>query len=262
MKIQVLIATMHQDTHDLLGQMNVQTDAIVVNQCERDEIELFAYKGSTIKWLSLRERGVGLSRNTALMRADADIVLFADDDVFFYNDYASVVAGAFARSPKADLIVFNLLPPEGPRKLPAYKDQRRVGFFNGMRYGTAHMAARLPRLRQENIHFSLLFGGGARYGSGEDSLFIVDCLKRRLKIYTCTDYIGGMRARESSWFQGYNEKYLFDRGALFYAISKALAYPLCLQMLIRHSEIWRQNHIGFFHAYKHMSEGIREMSKK
>ena len=36
----------------------------------------------------LNERGIGLSRNTALMRATADIILFADEDVTYKDGYA------------------------------------------------------------------------------------------------------------------------------------------------------------------------------
>ena len=262
MRIQVLVATMHQTNHQLLNRMNIQSDAIVVNQCDRNDIEQFDYKGNTIKWLSLAERGVGLSRNTALMRASADIVLFADDDVYYNDNYEKIICDAFNRYVEADAIIFNLTPPEGESGLRSFKNGKRVRFFNAMRYGTVHLAVRLSRLRQENISFSLLFGGGAVYGSGEDTLFIISCLKHRFEIYTCTDYLGGMIARESSWFRGYNERFLFDKGALFYSVSRVLAKPLCLQLLLRYNKIWKQNGIGFANAYRHMKNGIREISKK
>lgn len=76
MTLQVLVATMHQTDHSLLEKMNIQSDAIVVNQCNRNEVERFMYNGHQILWMSLNERGIGLSRNTALMRATADIILF------------------------------------------------------------------------------------------------------------------------------------------------------------------------------------------
>ena len=262
MKVQVLVSTMHQSNHDLLERMNIQTDAIVVNQCDNDTIETFLYNGNTIKWLSLNERGVGLSRNSALMRADAEVVLFADDDVYYNDDYASLIIAAFNRSPNADAIILNLRPPEGPRKLKPITSVKRLNYFNGMRYGTVHLAAKLSSLRRENINFSLLFGGGAKYSAGEDTIFIMDCLKHRLKVYTCPDYIGGMIARASTWFQGYNDKYLFDKGAVYRAVSKMMARPLCLQLLIRHKEMWRSNDLSFFGAYKLMCGGIREMSSR
>ena len=76
MTLEVLVSTMYQKDYSLLDRMNIQTDAIVVNQCNENSIEKFEYKGHKIKWISLNERGVGLSRNTALMRSTADICLF------------------------------------------------------------------------------------------------------------------------------------------------------------------------------------------
>jgi hypothetical protein len=44
-KVQVLIASMNQVDHSLLSKMNIQTDAIVGNQCDKNEIETFTYGG-------------------------------------------------------------------------------------------------------------------------------------------------------------------------------------------------------------------------
>ena len=71
--------------------MNVQTSAIVINQCERNEIERFEFRGHEILWISCEERGVGLSRNTALLRATGDVLLIADDDVRYIDGYEEIV---------------------------------------------------------------------------------------------------------------------------------------------------------------------------
>ena len=108
MTLQVLIATMHQTDHSLLDKMNIQSDAIVINQCDCDKIEKFTYKGHEIIWLSLNERGIGLSRNTALMRGTADIVLFADEDVIYEDGYSQKIINAFDKNPKADILLVDL----------------------------------------------------------------------------------------------------------------------------------------------------------
>ena len=76
MKLQVLVSTMHQTDYSLLEKMNIQSDAIVINQCDRDGIERFSFpfRGHDILWMSMNERGVGLSRNNALMRATGDMI--------------------------------------------------------------------------------------------------------------------------------------------------------------------------------------------
>lgn len=44
------------------------------------------YKGNEVIMYTWNERGVGLNRNNLIMRADAEIVLFADDDVIYDED--------------------------------------------------------------------------------------------------------------------------------------------------------------------------------
>lgn len=81
MKIQVLVATINQRDHTLLEKMNINSNAIIGNQCDWNSIEKFKYKNQDITYLNFNERGVGLNRNNTLMRADGDICLFADDDI-------------------------------------------------------------------------------------------------------------------------------------------------------------------------------------
>ena len=54
MKIQVLVATMHQTDHSLPEKMNIQTDAIIINQCDRNEYEEFTYNGHTIRFTTYK----------------------------------------------------------------------------------------------------------------------------------------------------------------------------------------------------------------
>ena len=89
-----------------------------------------------------------------------------------------------------------------------------------MRFGTCRMAVRREAILKKNIHFSSLFGGGCLYGSGEDSLFLVQCFKSGLKVCSHEYVLGVCSKDESTWFDGYNEKYFFDKGALL-----ACAFP-------------------------------------
>lgn len=218
MKVQVLISTMHQKDYSLLDIMNIQTDAIVVNQCDENRIDEFEYKGHAVKWISLKERGVGLSRNTAMMRADADILLFADDDVVYEDGYEDKVLQAFSENSQADIIVFNLQSLNAER--PEYIDtkNRKLHLFNCLRYGAFRIAIRRSTVLRANITYSLLFGGGAKYQAGEDNLFITNCLQKGLKGLASVECLGTVKQETSTWFKGYNDKYYFDKGALFAAM--------------------------------------------
>lgn len=228
MKLQLLLSTMNQHNYDLLKEMNISSDVIVINQWDRNQWNEFIYKGKQIKWISSKERGVGLSRNTALMKATAKICLFSDDDVRYIDGYEKKIQKAFERLPQADVIIFDIVLVNETKEITNFRNIKkiqRLHLFNTMRYGACRIAIRRESIVRENIYFSLLFGGGARYSAGEDSLFIRDCLRKKLKLYAYPLVIGYVDDSKSSWYQGVTHKLLMDKGALLYAAFPKI-YPL------------------------------------
>ncbi len=257
MKLQVLVSVMHQTDHSLLEKMNIRSDAIVVNQCDRDCIERFTFRGHNILWMSFNERGVGLSRNNALMRADGDILLFADDDVVYMDDYVEKVTRFFERHPKADLAVFNLQSLNADRPAKIIEKEYRMRWFNSGKFGTFRIAVRKESLRRANVYFSLLFGGGARYQSGEDSLFIVQCLKKGMRGVAGTEKIGTVEQKQSTWFKGCDERYFFDKGVLMKQCFVWLSKPVVVALLAKHRHSTAQ--LGFRNALREAFKGTNSI---
>lgn len=238
MKVQVLIATMNQTDHSLLDKMNIQTDAIVGNQCDRNSVEKFKYKGHNIVYLNFSEKGVGLNRNNALMRATGDYCLFADDDMIYHKGYVNRIISAFEEIPQADVIVFNLKEKNTSRYM--IKKKSRVTWMNYLRYGTARIAVRLSSIKSNGIYFNQCFGGGTEHCHGEDNLFLTSCLKAGLKIYAFPSCIAELTdERESTWNREFNKKYLIDQGYLYRTISKRWWKLLCLQDVVRHRRLYQ-----------------------
>ena len=256
MKLQTLVATMHRTDHSLLEKMNIRSDAIVGNQCDRNEVETFLYQNHQIKWLSFAERGVGLNRNNTLMRADGDIVLFADDDVVYCDDYAQTICHYYETHPEADVVIFNFRMRRGNGEY--YERVRKEGRANSWsvtRYGTYCISARTEKLKLANVHFHLMFGGGSRFSSGEDSIFLQDCIKKGLKVYTCRKIIGTLDHGQSTWFQGYTDKFFYDKGVAFAMISKSLAVPYAAYHCLKHRKLY--SGYGWNKGFRKMCEGIR-----
>lgn len=248
MKVQVLVAAMHQKDHSLLEKMNIRSDAIIANQCDHDSIENFEWNGHKIRYLNFAERGVGLNRNNALMRADGDICLFADDDMVYTDDYVQVVTKAFEQCPDADVLIFNLIEPVKTRCV--IEKISRVNYLNFLRYGTARVAVKKESVRKHGIYFNQCFGGGTEHCHGEDNLFLATCLKKGLKMYAFPAYIAKLtEERPSSWNTGYDEKYLRDQGVLYRTLSRRLWKLLCLQDAVRH---YREYGRGPLEAYRLM----------
>lgn len=256
MRLQVLTAAVDKEARALAASMNIATDMIIVNQCGRYFYEEFEYNGSRICCFSMKERGVGLNRNTALLHADGDIVLFSDEDIRFRDGYGEQVLNAFDRNPDADLITFNFKVDE---RRATYRNEKEkaIRWYNYGRYPTYSVAARLEALRRCNISFSLLFGGGAKYSNGEDSLFLHDCLKKGMHLYASAEEIGEEVYRESTWFKGYNEKFFVDRGVLYHFLYGKMAGIFALRFLYANrGEMCRE--ISLQEAYKLMKRGIAE----
>lgn len=258
MRIQVLVASMNQTDHSLVKRMNLQTDAIIGNQCDRNEIEKFECNGLQITYLNFAERGVGLNRNNALMRADADICLFADDDMVYKDGYSKIIQNAFERHPDADILAFNLEESKASDghfvpKRKKIKKESRVRYLNCLRYGTARIAVRLRSIRMNGISFNLCFGGGTPYCHGEDNLFVVSCLSKGLKMYSIPETIATLtEERESSWNGGFDNRYVTDQGMLFRCMSRKYWKLLCLQDALRRHSSYK---MSFWTAYKKMILG-------
>ena len=257
LSLQNLIVTMGQSDFSLLEKMNVQTDALIGNQCDKNDVESYSYNGQNVTIYSFAERGVGLNRINLLMRATADIVLFADDDVVYDDGYAETVKKAFEEHPEADVITFNVIPL--PKTIPPDLNLKwkRVRKLNCLKYGAPRIAARVNKLREKNLYYSLLFGGGAKYSSGEDSLFIMACVRSGLKVYAMPARIGTVTFETSSWFTGYTEKYFKDKGVFFYHLSPKWSKLLCLQYCIRKRRLFKE-YFTARQAYRLMKEGIKQ----
>ncbi len=250
MRVQVLVAAMNQDDHSLLEKMNIRSDAIIGNQCDRNEIEHFEWNGHRITYLNFAERGVGLNRNNSLMRADGDICLFADDDMRYLDTYVETVTEAFRRHPDADVIVFNLQEAT-PSRAVIQKDSR-VSRLNFLRYGTARVAFRNDSVRRRGIFFNQCFGGGTAHCHGEDNLFLGACLREGLRIYAVPDYIAELtEERASSWNTGYDEKYIRDQGVLYRTLSRKHWRLLCLQDALRRHGKYK---MSWTRAYRLMAD--------
>lgn len=259
MTLQLLVSAVRQDPRQLAEKMNIDSDAIIINQCDENSYDEWNYRGHVIRAYSFAEKGVGLSRNNALLRADHDISLFADEDIVYMDGYAEKVLRAFEEHPEADMLLFNMEVSQ-ERRTYHIEEFGRVKQYNCGRYPTYSFAIRTEKMHQKNITFSLLFGGGAKYSNGEDSLFIKECITKRLKVFRVPITIGTEVPRPSTWFSGYHEKFFFDRGVLYYHLYGCMAKPLAMRFLVKHkAQMCRE--IPVRKAYALMKDGMREAAK-
>lgn len=261
-QMEVLVATMNQNIEDLAlaNKMNLQTDAIIINQAGRVHYAESLSEERHIQMYSFNERGVGLSRNSALMRSKATICLMADDDMVYVDGYEKIVSDAYDKYPDADFIVFNVRIHYNDRIEERVKKEGKVSYFNSLKYGTVTFSFKRDSILKKNMSFSLLFGGGTNHGSGEDTLFLWTALKKGLKVYAIPDIIADVYNYESSWFEGYTDKFYYDKGALFKALEPRF-YPLLnLQFAIRKRKAYGTTK-SVLDIYRLMNKGSQSMNE-
>ena len=258
MRLEVLLATMHQVDDVVLKDMAVTTDVVVCNQNENNtDYRVYDRNGHRVHWYDFCEKGVGLNRNNALLRATGDICILADDDITYFPGYEEIILKAFRENPDADLILFNIesLPGEYRYKV---KKKQSVWLHNCGKYGAVRIAFRRMRVLKNSICFNQLFGGGSMFTAGEDTMFIRDCIRRGLKVIAVPDCILKLRdSRPSTWFEGYDQKYFEDMGSSYYYHFRYLAIPCLVIQLLKRRKIILQG-ISFLQAFRYAVEGVRK----
>ena len=268
-RLQILISAVNKDPEELIGNMNLDCDAVIVNQligvyqdsdlADKRQDYIQKFKDHEAMIMHRLEKGVGLSRNTALENADHELIQFGDDDIVYDDGYAQKVIAEFDNHPEADILLFNVKAQEG-RETYWNMDFARVNWRNYGRYPAYAICARRQKLADSGVKYSLLFGGGAPYMNGEDSLFLHDCLKAGLAIYRTPVAIGKERRGESTWFKGYTDKFFFDRGVLYHFLYGRMATVLGFRFLFKNrNEMCKE--LGLMHCYKKLCSGVRHGRK-
>jgi glycosyltransferase involved in cell wall biosynthesis len=252
-KFEVLCVTMHQNDFSKIKEMNIHSDVVFANQCDRTSYEEYKFESFKAKMISTQTRGVGINRNIALSYASAEICLLADDDVRYYDDMAERVIAEFDAHPDTDVIIFHLETDDPVRKQQKYNKTKKWPRYKGLPWGGIRIAFRLKSIRKANVWFSPLFGGGAIFPSGEDSMFLHDLRKAGLVFYVSKETIGTVSFEESTWFTGYDEKYFFGKGAIYKALRPRTTFLWMIYIAFR----IKQCALTFTQKMKWMRHGRR-----
>lgn len=258
MKFQTLIVTVDGDARSLAKTANVQTDTLIGNQCRHVGREEFDHSGCRVICLCSDEKGAGKNRNLLLKNGTADYFILADDDMTFVEGYPGIVQRFLEETKDADVLVFNLMEKH-PRRFVNTK-VKRIRRHDYAKYGAARFVLKRSSIAERGISFSELFGGSV-YGSGEDTIFLRDCIKKGLKVYAVPAALAEIdNESESTWFKGYNEKFFYDKGAL-YACLHPFGWRLFAGRFILKCANRIKGKITVFEAAESMLRGGRDYLK-
>ncbi|MDM8218951.1 glycosyltransferase family A protein [Parasutterella secunda] len=225
-KIEVIMSCLNLQDESILLDGNIQSDILIINQCDNTSFKTFSFKDKNgefhrVRIFSIKQRGLSQSRNLAIDYAEGEILLIADDDEKFIDNYPEIVLNAYKQNQSADLILFDIVSnrPRHKSKLKQFK----VGYIDAMRTSSQQISFRRASIIEKKIRFDISMGAGTGNGGGEENRFLFDCLKQKLDIIFIPQLIAQVNHKDSSWFDGYTEEYFINRG---YSSKKLLGFFL------------------------------------
>ena len=259
-RLQVLVTTMHQSDFSKYSQMNLQTDAVIANQADSNEIQCQKIGDSNVQLVTTATRGLSRNRNIALAHFNqkAEYLLFSDDDLIFADGYEQLIITEFEKHPEAEAIKFNIHDLSATRKISMSRIQKfeRATKRNMSSSGVCGLVVRADTMKNNNIHFHENFGAGTGNFCGEDSIFLMELIKKRVKAYRSPVDIAGIDQTESTWYKGHNEKYFTTAGMVIGTIYPILSYLIVIRSAYK---AYKRNDSGmsFREILKCYYKGIR-----
>ena len=194
---------------DLIHRSRLTGNVLMINQTDQDKEFEFQENGRRLHIINTTQRGLSNSRNMAIERADGDICLLCDDDEEFEPDYETTILNAFDRLPSADVIAFRVRGQDTRLK----QRMQKIGYFKSLRLVSYQLAFRREQILRFGIRFDPHMGAGSGNGACEENKFLLDCLKKELRIWYMPETIARVNHGPSTWFSGYNQAFFIQRGS-------------------------------------------------
>ncbi len=182
--LEILISTMNRKDLSFLKPMFPNHDLadlkiLIVNQTKSSNWLESDYEN--IRVINSNEFGLSKSRNLALQNASADIVLFADDDVVYLENFENIILAAYQKYTSAALISFQFLNDSGQLKKEYPAEE---GFITSTKrpLSSVEISVNLNSFRKQKIYFNENFGLGTEFPATEEQIFRRQILKKGMKV--------------------------------------------------------------------------------
>ena len=254
MKLEILLSCMHQTDGSLFHRSGITGDALMINQCDREEQLIYTTEHGTGRMIFTRGRGLTKSRNMAIQAAQGDVCLLCDDDEEFVEDYERRILDAYLSLPQADLIIFKMKD-----RPPSFPDQvMELKFPKTMKVSSWQISFRRESLMKSGIRFDERLGAGTGNGGEEELKFLLDCQRAGLSIFYVPTEIATVGQTSSTWFSGFDRRFFYNRGATTrYILGLPLAVLYSVYYVLKKRPLYRHQ-LTPFQALKATWKGIRE----
>lgn len=192
MNFELLISTMNKSMSEvqvMLSENNIFCNTLVVVQGDIEGYEELLIETQLIRVVFTKERGLSKSRNLAISYCNADYAFIMDDDVDIDCEALEEVIFQ-ANKDNSDIFTCKFLYKSGGSSKPNLDSVFFHDFITLASVNSIEIGFRVESIKKNRIKFNESFGLGTSLPSGEEYIFLTDCLKKGLKVKYYPFYIG------------------------------------------------------------------------
>lgn len=134
----------------------------------------------SLKYINSNEAGLSKSRNLAIKNANADYIWIMDDDVTILDDAHEKINLLISEKQNCDMFILNHKPVK-ENKLSYINE------YSAMSVSSIDMLIKKKSIVDNNIFFNEKFGLGTSLPSGEEYIFTIEMLRKKLTIIKTKD---------------------------------------------------------------------------
>ena len=155
---------------------------LLLQQADAEQVNRLytSFERDDVKVVALDTIGVSNSRNAAISHAEAEILLFADDDTLLLADAYPYLIERFQTQPERAFLIGRICNEDMEPHKRYPPDGAPVKKSNCGKVGTPEIALRLDLFRQHDLAFDTTFGAGTEKPFGEEYIFLCDALSKGL----------------------------------------------------------------------------------
>lgn len=255
--IEILIATMNRTSLDFLDDMFPKKrwnnlSILIVNQtCENvllnSEIPL-------VRVINSFELGLSKSRNLAILNSIGSILVIADDDVVYEDDFITTIDNAHSENPDAVIIAFSVNNEKGkPFKKYAEKTKYELNYFDIYNIMSIEITLNKDNFDYKNIKFDENFGINEIFLFGEEQIFLADLKKQNHQMIFVPKVIASHYSASSNEKIDFENQY-FSLGGVY---SRNHGQKYFKWVLLKIFFDLKQSKISFTQIYEALRAGLK-----
>lgn len=153
---------------------------LIINQTSKDKV--LVSECPSVKVINSFDIGISKSRNLAISNSEGKILLFADDDVVFIENFDSEIIQAHKNNPLVPAICFQTLTTEGNLYSKYPEKNRFLTRKEISKVLSIELTCKSNLIKKEKIIFNELFGLGSQFQDSETFFFLMNMKHKNYNI--------------------------------------------------------------------------------